>query len=161
MNNFKEILALIKLADNKIEGRIKFQKSVYILKNHGVNFTEKFTYHYFGPYSFDLQLEIEELIYQGRVKEESSNPYIYKIDEEFIDEIDENILKDKEKLIRHLVKQDASDLELLATIYYLFNNNLKETHALKNKLSILKPHLEDRIESAFLLYEDLNNNIFN
>ena len=62
MKNFEKILALIKLTDNKIDGRTKFQKIVYILKNNGVNFEEQFKYHYFGPYSPELQLEIEELI---------------------------------------------------------------------------------------------------
>ena len=51
----KMILELVNKC-GKIEGRTKFQKIVYILQNLGVPFEEKFTYHYFGPYSI-IKLE--------------------------------------------------------------------------------------------------------
>lgn len=154
MRNTDKILALIKLANNKIDGRTKFQKIVYLLKNHGVDFSEKFKYHYFGPYSSELQLEIEELVEQGIIKERSSNPYVYMIDDKFINEINDDILKEKKALIDLLVNEDYQDLELLATIHYLVNNNLKDENALKNKLKMLKPQLKNRIDYAFSLYKE-------
>lgn len=156
MENKEYILSLIKLAKNKIEGRIKLQKLVYILKNYGVNFTEKFSYHHFGPYSSDLQLEIEELVDQGIVKERSFNPYIYAINEAYLDDVNDNNLKEKEYLINFLSGQDYRDLELVATIFYLKNNQYNDQKAIKNKLKILKPNLSNKVDSAYKLYETID-----
>ena len=155
MTNKEKILALLKLAGNKIEGRTKFQKLIYILKNHGVDFSEKFKYHHYGPYSLDLQLEIEELVDSGEIKETSANPYVYKLDPKVVDNIDNTMLRGKKSLVERLNSQDYRVLELIATIYYLKNNGINNDLALKNKLMILKPHLESKIEEAFNVFKDL------
>ena len=156
--NMTKILALVKLANNKVEGRTKFQKLVYILKNKGVNFKHKFNYHYFGPYSADLQLEIEELVDQGILIEKSFNPYIYQIKEEWLKNINTDMLKNKKTLIEYLNSRDYQELELIATIYYLVNTSIKDEKIIRNKLNILKPNLTHKIDSAFKIYNNLQEN---
>ena len=154
MSNIDKILALLKLSENLIDGRVKFQKLIYILKNNGVDFTEKYKYHYFGPFSFDLQLELEELVDQNVLKVEGSSPYKYSFGENYTNE-GVTQLEDKKKLIEFLNKQDSSNLELIATIYYLKNSDFTEPKAIKNKLKILKPKLCEKIEGAYQIYEEL------
>ena len=157
--NMEKILALVKLTNNKVEGRTKFQKLVYILKNHGADFKYKFKYHYFGPYSTNLQLEIEELVDQGVLIEKGFNPYIYQIRDEMVNNINMAVLDDKKELITYLNSQDYQKLELLSTIYYLINTGIKNKEVIRNKLKILKPNLEHKIDSAFAIYQKLQNDI--
>lgn len=147
MKKFKNLLSLLKIA-GQIDGRIKLQKITYILKNNGVNFEEDFKYHHYGPYSGDLQLKLEELIDNNVITENGSNPYLYKLSDDYSMQIDESDLKDKKELILFLTKQHFRDLELVATIYYLLNQGYTGK-ALENKLKILKPNLVNRINNAF------------
>ncbi len=155
MDNMKKILALIKACGGKIQGRTKLQKLVYILKNHGVDFDENFKYHHYGPYSFNLQLEITELVDCGLLKEAGSTPYIYELESQAAKEVDNSFLAEKKELIDFLNKQDYQILELVATIYYLKNTGIHNDLALRSKLQILKPHLEQKIESAFKVFYEL------
>jgi len=50
----------------KVEGRIKLQKVIYILQTKGlVNFELDYKYALYGPYSQDLQLQIDYLTIIG------------------------------------------------------------------------------------------------
>jgi uncharacterized protein len=54
----------------QVTGRKKLQKMVYILQSFGVPFQEKFHFHFYGPYSEELFLRVEELCNLGFVEEE-------------------------------------------------------------------------------------------
>jgi uncharacterized protein YwgA len=77
-SHLNKILSLVNEA-GRIQGRTKFQKIVYILKIKGANFNERFSYHYYGPYSSDLQLEIEELVDRQILNQQNFNPSSYKV----------------------------------------------------------------------------------
>ena len=153
-DNFSRILTMINEAGN-VAGRIKLQKIIYILKNKGISFDEKFRYHYYGPYSQDLQLEIEELVDREFLIEESANPYIYKIKQQDSFHKVSDIV-DNGDLIRLLNKKDYRELELVSTIYFLQNEGIKNKNAIKKKMQILKPRLKELIDTAFELKKEID-----
>lgn len=53
----------------EISGRKKLQKIVYIAKKLSFPFHEKFQFHFYGPYSEELTLRIEELCDMGYLNE--------------------------------------------------------------------------------------------
>ncbi|NUU95810.1 hypothetical protein XO10_05885 [Marinitoga sp. 1135] len=149
-SELKKILDVVNIC-KEIKGRKKFQKIIYILKNLGVDFPEKFTYHYYGPYSQDLQLELDELVelrYLNEELERKSYKYTINYNEIVDDKIDTQIME-KEKVINYLNSLDAQTLELIATLFYLHNDGLRGEKYLKNKTKILKPHLKSKLDKAF------------
>jgi uncharacterized protein YwgA len=61
----------------EIAGRKKLQKIVYISKKLNYSFQERFNFHFYGPYSEELSLQIEELSNLGFINEvkETKNGY--------------------------------------------------------------------------------------
>jgi len=53
----------------EIVGRKKLQKMVYIAKKLNFPFQEKFEFHFYGPYSEELTLRVEELCNFGFIDE--------------------------------------------------------------------------------------------
>jgi len=154
--NFKRILTLLEEAES-IKGRTKFQKIVYILKNKEVPFKEKFKYHYFGPFSSDLQLEIDELVDRNILVEKNTNPYVYKVNKENKIEFEKDLIISKKKdLIKFLNKRDFRELEVTSTIYFLENYGIRDKKILRKKVEALKPHLKDFIDNSFKLKEEIS-----
>jgi uncharacterized protein len=160
-NNLKKILNIMHIA-KKIDGRKKFQKIVYILKQNGLQLTENFIYHYFGPYSPELQLEIEYLVIKNLIDEgvfdHSVNylSYTYKIKEFSEEDINNEVLNYKD-LIMFLNKKSPSLLEVLATIYYLVDNGYHDRKKLERKIQILKPDLSEHFDEAYKIYLSQKN----
>jgi uncharacterized protein YwgA len=156
MEALDNILALVNLA-GQIEGRTRFQKMVYILKCKGVAFPEKFKYHYYGPFSVDLQLEIDDLVSRNLLREDL-NPdpiptYTYSIEQKS----NTNELKTYEALIKTLNDTNRKVLELTSTIFFLRNQEkITDKEVIIKKLNFLKPHLAGYIEEAFKLEEKIN-----
>ncbi len=157
MNNVNDslnkILALVSIA-NEIEGRTKFQKIVFILKSKGVKFHETFKYHYYGPFSADLQLEIEELVDRNLLNEKTSLPYKYSLKQKH--KIEDDSIKEKVDLIKFLCNQDYQNLELVSTIYFLQNNGFTDINLIEKKLRVLKPHLKNKIKKSFELKDEID-----
>ena len=64
----------------EISGRKKLQKIVYIAKKLSFPFKEKYQFHFYGPYSEELTLRIEELCemgYLNEVREKRAGYYQY------------------------------------------------------------------------------------
>ncbi|MFS8631137.1 MAG: YwgA family protein, partial [Bacillales bacterium] len=53
----------------EIVGRKKLQKMIYIAKKMSFPFQERFQFHFFGPYSEELTLRVEELCNMGFLQE--------------------------------------------------------------------------------------------
>lgn len=159
MNTKNNILSLVDLA-GKIEGRTKFQKMVYILKCKGVAFQEKFKYHYYGPFSFDLQLEIDELVFDGFLyektdSEQANTAYSYSVNESAGCK---NELLQYTDLIKLLNGASIKVLELTSTIFFLKNQEKITDHeVIVEKLKFLKPHLACYIDKAFDLEKKINS----
>ena len=146
--NFNRILSLLDKLQ-KIQWRTKFQKIIYILKNKGIPFNEKFKYHYYGPFSADLQLEIEELVDRNIIIEKGMNPYIYELNDEFTDSFEKDkIIKMKHELLTFLNNQDYQVLEVVSTMFFIQNHLSSDEKIIKRKTAALKPHLENLIEKS-------------
>ncbi len=155
-DNLKRIITLLDVAGN-IRGRTKFQKVVYILKNKEIPFNEKFKYHYYGPFSSDLQLEIDELVDRNILVEKNMNPYDYEVNKENKIKFNKDLnISGKKELIQFLKNKDIKELEITSTIYYLENNGLKDKDILRKKITALKPHLRDYIDSSFKLKDEIS-----
>jgi len=72
LSNTELLILLLKYStDNKIEGRTRFQKIVYLLKElSGINFSYDFKPYFYGPYSSELQNDINLLTELGVCREE-------------------------------------------------------------------------------------------
>lgn len=154
--NLDKLISLLKSVKS-ITGRTKFQKMIFILQNKGLIFPEKFKYHYYGPYSSELQLEIDELV-DRRIFNENGEGFSFKYEfnDEFANHVDNNSeISSNLLLINFLVNQDYQDLELVSTIYYLKNSGYQNDNMIKGKLKILKPHLSSKVENSFVLYNEI------
>ena len=108
-----------------IVGRKKLQKIVYILKKLGYRFEEKFTFHFYGPYSEELSIRVEELTNLGFIsetKEQKSNYYQYRYEvtergKQFLEQAPAKLTIDDE-LTTMLKNQSSRFLELVSTMLY-------------------------------------------
>ncbi|PBB06380.1 MULTISPECIES: YwgA family protein [Salimicrobium] len=65
----------------EVVGRKRLQKMIFIMKKCGVPFEEKYEFHFYGPYSEELTLRIEEMCNLGFISEameEKRNYYQYR-----------------------------------------------------------------------------------
>ncbi|WHX25966.1 YwgA family protein [Virgibacillus halodenitrificans] len=79
LSNHAKLMQFFSVA-KEVTGRKKLQKMIYILQKCEVPFEEKYQFHFYGPYSEELTLRVEELCNLGfieEVKEEKSNYYQY------------------------------------------------------------------------------------
>ena len=67
------VVDLVALSGGKLTGRTRLQKQAYLLKRCGAKFDLHFTYHHYGPYSFDLVEGLSDALAKKRmdVKEET------------------------------------------------------------------------------------------
>lgn len=135
----------------KIYGRKKLQKMVHLLQYSGSDFNMKYSYYHYGPYSSELQRELEELVDNKYILEEKvGEGYEYSLTNEgriFLNLIrknigkrDSNLSKDK---IDILNQQCSQFLEVLSTYVFLIDNGYTNYEAYE-KTKELKPHLIDR-----------------
>jgi uncharacterized protein YwgA len=126
-----------------VTGRKKLQKMIYILQKNHVPFEEKFAFHFYGPYSEELALRIEELTNLGFIseeKEEKSNYYQYNYNitddgQEFLQQfaLDMPDLTEKVGLLK---TKSARFLELVSTMLYF--DDLPRA-AVIEKVHVVKP----------------------
>lgn len=60
---------VLKLAGGKIAGRVRFQKTIFLLDHSGVETGFNFEYHHYGPYSEDLSSSIYWAEAEGEIAE--------------------------------------------------------------------------------------------
>ncbi|SRR5690554_1528497 len=111
----------------EIVGRKKLQKMIYIAKKLHFPFEEKFEFHFYGPYSEELTLQLEELINMGfitEIKENKGNyfQYRYRLTEtgeefvrEFARDVENPVLND---VIKNMNEKTPRFLELVSTVLY-------------------------------------------
>ncbi|MDQ7032892.1 MAG: hypothetical protein Q9M37_09310 [Desulfonauticus sp.] len=156
LRNIASVVASV----GSIKGRKKLQKMIFILKNLGAPFQERFKLYYFGPYSVDLQLELEELSLLKIIEEIwDGNLCLYNFKSEELKKnfLDNSEVKEYIPVIKELNKTNTSVLELLSTYLYLIRVEENEEIARK-KLKIIKPHLYSKFEEALNLWERIRLN---
>ncbi|MFY4775302.1 YwgA family protein [Metabacillus sp. RGM 3146] len=150
------------LVSGEIVGRKKLQKMIYIAKKINFPFYEKYDFHFFGPYSEELTLKVEELCNLGflnEVREKKGGYYQYRYSltesgEQFLGhyELDMPLL---EPCMTDMNAQPARFLELVSTV--LFFEDL-ERDEVKEKVFTLKSkqrYTEDEVDAAYQYIEDL------
>ncbi|MDC3416806.1 YwgA family protein [Aquibacillus salsiterrae] len=160
LTNHAKIMKFFK-ASEEVVGRKKLQKMIYILKKCGVPFEEKYEFHFYGPYSEELTLRVEELCNLGfisEVKEKEKNYYQYRYQvteqgEEFLQHsivelpvIDERIKVMKERSSRFL--------ELVSTMLYFDHLSKQEV---EEKVQIVKKkqnYTEQDMKEAWAFIEE-------
>lgn len=126
----------------EITGRKKLQKIIFIAKKLDFPFHEKFNFHFYGPYSEELSLRIEELINLEFIHEEKTDrggyiEYRYSLTEagkEFL-KMTKVEMAQLPLCLTLLNKENARFLELVSTILY-FDTLAREE--VEEKVSTLK-----------------------
>ncbi|OLS41249.1 YwgA family protein [Bacillus sp. MRMR6] len=152
------------LVSGEIVGRKKLQKMIYIAKKVDFPFHERFQFHFYGPYSEELTLRVEELCNMGflnEIKEKKGGYFQYRYTltdtgKEFLslNEVEMPLLQD---CLLDMNDQNARFLELVSTILY-FDNLSKEEVA--NKVFTLKSsqrYMEEEIQEAYQFIESLRD----
>ncbi|CCO07623.1 YwgA family protein [Desulforamulus hydrothermalis] len=143
----------------EIHGRKKLQKMVHLLKKGGVAFPFKYEYHHYGPYSAQLQSEINSLVYNGFLAEKKENDtYVYSLTDQgrrFKEKLAECLhyqFEIKKTLVNLLAEKNSQFLEMVSTFAFLIDAGY-DAAAAKEKCLELKPHLQKHIDEAIAFYE--------
>lgn len=160
-----DYLKILKIIDTtgKIRSRKKIQKMVYLMQQADVPFSEDFNLHLYGPYSSQLQNEINQLE-DGKLIEQPLEDYSYILR---LTEKGKEFLKEKEGLIKDLFTKenlelinelngiDPSILEIMATIVYFEKSYGKNRGKLKEVLQEVKPKSKESFGNAWGRLDDL------
>ncbi len=160
------IVSLLCAADNKIIGRIRIQKIVFLLDQLGLNSDFDFSYHHYGPYSEDLSQELlfnrvfdesiietfektsfgaEYSVYTPKVIQTDRPTHVGSLDFDFV-----------KKSVASMKATTSVVIELAATIHWLRvqeNVNDWEAELKKRKASKATPQ---NIEKAEILLAEIN-----
>jgi uncharacterized protein YwgA len=148
----------------EITGRKKLQKMIYIAKKISFPFQEKFQFHFYGPYSEELTIRVEELCNMGfleEVKEKKGGYYQYRYTvtaegKAFLQHSEVDMPNFKET-VTEMNGQSARFLELVSTVLYFDNLPREEV---KEKIFTLKRkqrYTEEEITDAYKYIEQLRN----
>ncbi|WP_174616440.1 YwgA family protein [Virgibacillus ihumii] len=164
MTNHAKLMQFFSVAQD-ISGRKKMQKMIYILQQCHVPFEEKYQFHFYGPYSEELSLRVEELCNLGFIaeeKEDRSNyfQYNYTITDDgkaFLNQF----MMDMPDMARQVVllkEKSSRFLELVSTM--LFFNDLPHVQLIE-KIHTVKPkqkYTDEEINDAQLFITSLREN---
>jgi uncharacterized protein len=161
LKDHAKVMYAVALA-GEITGRKKLQKIIYIAKKIAFPFQERFQFHFYGPYSEELTLRVEELCNMGflnEVKEKKGGYYQYRYTlteagKEFLSlhDVDIPYLED---CLTDMNSQSARFLELVSTVLY-FDNLTKEE--VREKIFTLKSkqrYTDEEIDEAYSYIEKL------
>ncbi|WP_339148102.1 MULTISPECIES: YwgA family protein [unclassified Sutcliffiella] len=146
----------------EVIGRKKLQKMVYIAKKLNYPFYEKYNFHFYGPYSEEVTLRVEELCNLGFLSELKENKggysqYRYSLTEngeEFLTHYDLE-MPHLNECMRQMNEQSSRFLELVSTV--LFFENLPREEV-KEKVFTLKSkqrYTEEEVDEAYEYIESL------
>jgi uncharacterized protein len=165
LNDHAKLMQAV-MVSGEIIGRKKLQKMIYIAKKVAFPFHERFQFHFYGPYSEELTLRVEELCNMGflnEVKEKKGGYFQYRYSltepgKEFLslNEVEMPFLQD---CLMDMNDQNARFLELVSTVLY-FDNLPKEE--VMNKVFTLKAsqrYTEAEIDEAYQYIEALKGKI--
>lgn len=147
-------------AVEEIQGRKKLQKMIHLLKSSGADFPFKYRYHHYGPYSSQLQYEMNQLVEQDFLQEKRENgAYTYKMTADgrkfkAMLETDGGLsFQLNQDVLEKLVKKSTPFLEMFSTYAFLIESGDTRGQA-KEKAAQLKPHLVTFLDEAIDLYEE-------
>lgn len=141
----------------EITGRKKLQKMIYIAKKIAFPFQERFQFHFYGPYSEELTLRVEELCNMGflnEVKEKKGGYYQYRYaltdsGKEFLS-LNEVAMPSLQDCLEDMNEQNARFLELVSTVLYFDNLPRAEV---QEKIFTLKSKQRYTVEEVNAAYD--------
>lgn len=152
------MLQLLRLIDSleRVEGRKKLQKIVYILKARGHNFPQHFGYLHYGPFSIEVAAEIDSLVSGALIDEKGDGQpfeaYVYTTRDtarKLLNDLKQSISPEWKTLAKALNQKYVGDLEAMSTILYLKANGFKGD-ALQSRFIELKPTLKSSFAGALV-----------
>ncbi|WP_338752071.1 YwgA family protein [Bacillus sp. FJAT-52991] len=149
-------------ACGEVIGRKKLQKMIYIAKKISFPFQEKFEFHFYGPYSEELTLRVEELCDMGfidEVREKKGGYYQYRYTmtgegETFLQHAEVNMPHLKET-VTEMNNQSARFLELVSTVLYFDTLTREEVAEKIFTLKSKQRYTEEEINEAYAYIEKL------
>lgn len=151
---------------NGITGRKKLQKMIYIAKKLQYPYKEKYEFHFYGPYSEELTLRIEELCNMGFLQEERQDKgsyvqYKYQMTDagEHFTQMAQvpEATQDLVECINQMKDKSSRFLELVSTLLYFDylpkEEQIEKLHVVKGKLNFTK----EEIDEAFTFVMNLMN----
>ncbi|MGE6405312.1 YwgA family protein [Bacillus velezensis] len=162
----KEHAKLMKVFSDsgEIIGRKKLQKIIYIAKKMQYPFYEKYDFHFYGPYSEELTLRIEELCNLGfldEVKEKKGGyfQYRYSLTEtgaEFLHHA-ELTMPDMKKYIDSANSRSSRFLELVSTILYFDGLEAEEKKEKVFTIKSKQKYTDEEYDEALHYIEELKH----
>jgi len=155
LDNHVKLMKFFSVA-NEVTGRKKMQKMIYILQKCNLPFEEKYQFHFYGPYSEELTLRVEELCNLGfldEIREDKSNYFQYRYQltgagEEFLDQFSLE-MPEFTREVDMLQKRSSRFLELVATILFFddlpLEESIKKVHTMKPKQKYTDMEIQDAI----------------
>jgi uncharacterized protein YwgA len=156
LENYALIVELLKEV-GEIRTRKKFQKMVYLLQQNKLPFNEGFGLHFYGPYSAELQLELDQLADAGLISQEfKGDSYEFKFRKEanaLLEKNKEFLSRIQKSEFRHLINElnniAPNLLESMSTIVYLEKSYGQDKETIRTSINNLKPHLEQLFDKAW------------
>lgn len=159
---FKAAYSLLCIFDsvNSVYGRKKVQKMVHLLEASGTELPFKYEYHFYGPYSAEVQEELGFLVQQGFLEEiKHDGAYEYVITDR--GKTFKSTLEDdggysvdlNNRLLISMTKESSQFLEMVSTYAFLIDSGYEALSAKKKALE-LKPHLERFVDKAVTYYNE-------
>jgi len=157
---FDSTYLLLKFFDDVelVEGRKKLQKMIHLLSSAGAAFSFKYQYHHYGPYSAQLQDEINFMVRQSFLEEFKENEtYVYKITslgKEFKISLERTCNGElNHELLMSLNEHSSQFLEMVSTYAFLLDSGY-DSHSAIQKAIELKQHLSGYAEDARNYYNN-------
>jgi uncharacterized protein YwgA len=146
----------------EIIGRKKLQKMVYISKKFHFDFQEKFNFHFYGPYSEELSLQVEELadlefISETKESKGSYSQYKYELSPQGREYLGlyPTPMEGYDQFIRLLNQENSRFLELVSTVLYFDKLSKEEVIDKVEKVKSRQKYSVDEIEKAFTFCEQM------
>jgi hypothetical protein len=165
LEDHAKLMAVLQHA-GEVVGRKKLQKIVFIVQKLNYPFHEKYHYHFYGPYSEELTLKVEELCNLGffnEVKEEKGNYNQYKYTltkdgEQFMCHYDVD-MPGLESCVASLNGQSARFLELVATVLHFADLERAEVEEKVFKLKARQRYTKEEIDQAYTYFDELRGQV--
>ena len=107
-------------------GKKKLQKLVFLIQEKGIDLGYEYGLHFYGPYSSNLDIETTTLSAEGIIKFDYSSGYSHKMSITEGCKVKSRLTNVQEKVIDSVIErfkdQSPSELELLTTAIYAYNN---------------------------------------
>lgn len=150
----------------EVIGRKKLQKMIFIAKKLSFPFCERFQFHFYGPYSEELTVRVEELCNMGflqEIKEKKGGYYQYRYSlteggQEFLAE-NQPALPRLEECFTDMNSQSARFLELVSTVLYFDNLSREEVQEKLFTLKSKQRYTIEEIDNAYQYIEELKTKI--